>query len=256
MSNRWWDGLTRNLRPYLSRGRATRSGVALPWVRQGGQHFRDNAAFLESAVAEARRVHNIYPLDENSAVVDFGCGSGRLAIGMIEAGLLPESYIGVEVQADQVRWAQRHITKHDRRFEFVHVDAPNRRYNLEGESARELPLASSRYSIFYAYSVFSHMAGDEIVDYLLEARRILRSDGKAIVTAFVEPGVPPEEENPADYGPPNGWYGPLHCVRYSLERFRALCAETNLEVIEYRRQTDTDGQSLMVLAPCPPPNAN
>lgn len=226
----------------------TPSGVPLPPVglRQGGQHFSTNENFVRSGVDEAARLGNF--IDLNAAeVLDLGCGAGRLAVGLREAKTPPARYIGVEVQRRHVRWCSRHLGD-NRRFTFVHQDAPNERYNPGNRGLPPLPAGDDTIDLFYAFSVLSHMRSPEVSHYLKEAARVLRPGGAAAVTAFVEDDVPDETENPAGYGPMQ-WDGPLHCVRYSRPFFLTLAKHAGLALSHLDHGSDTDGQSFIVLEP-------
>lgn len=223
------------------------SGVKLPPTvyRMGGAHFRDDDAFVSSAVAEVGRLEDAIGLSPSSRLLDWGCGAGRLAVGIAERLGRIDLYHGVDVQQHLVDWAQRHLGDRPG-FTFTHVDLANPRYNPEGSPERAIPGATGDYDGFYAYSVFSHLLADDTDAYLHEVARLLRPGGRAFVTAFVEDGVPDVEENPEGYGPLT-WSGPLHCVRFERRFFEGLVTGAGLEVVDLTHGQETDGQSLYVL---------
>lgn len=231
-----------NVRAHRGTGPA---GTPLPprSFRMGGEHFRDDAAFVSSAIEEVRRLetHGLCP---DSRLIDWGCGAGRLAIGCIESGSPVAHYHGVDVQRPLIRWAQRHLTRPG--ITFTHVNVANARYNPQGQITQEIPGETAYYDAFYAYSVFSHLTGRDAAEYLREVRRLLRADGFAFLTAFVESNVVEEEENPPGYGPMD-WRGALHCVRFSRDFFERMVADAGLRVERFEYGLETDGQSLFVL---------
>jgi cyclopropane fatty-acyl-phospholipid synthase-like methyltransferase len=211
----------------------------------GGSHFNSDSAFLDSAVAEVDRLAAFTGLTATSRLLDWGCGAGRLGIGVAEKFGQIGLYHGVDVQEPLVRWAKRHIGRRAG-LEFTYVDLANARYNPTGSSEQRIPGRDTDYDIFYAYSVFSHLSGSDAAAYFREVARLLRPDGKAFITAFVEDGVPPEEENPSGYGPLE-WAGPLHCVRFSRPKFDSMIEDAGLSVQEILPSGETDGQSLFIL---------
>lgn len=225
----------------------TVSETPLPPVqlRAGGKHFRKDRKYLKGGVRDATRLRDLAGLDESSSVLDWGCGSGRLAIGFIESGIPIRSYLGVDVRTDVIEWASEHLGNDT--FRFVHVDAPNDRYNSDGSSGHTLPAETGTIDALYAYSVMSHMLDDDVRAYLGEIERVLSGGGRAVLTAFVEEGVPDVAENPEDYGPLE-WSGPLHCVRFERSFFERMVAEAGLTVAHFEHGNETDGQSLLVLA--------
>jgi cyclopropane fatty-acyl-phospholipid synthase-like methyltransferase len=223
------------------------AGVKLPPTvyRMGGVHFRQDDAFVASAVAEVGRLEELIGLTAQSRLLDWGCGAGRLAVGIVEKLGRIDQYHGVDVQQHLVDWAQRHLGDRPG-FTFTHVDLANPRYNPGGSPERSIPGATADYDGFYAYSVFSHLMGDDTSAYLGEVARLLRPGGRAFVTAFVEDDVPDQVENPVGYGPLE-WRGPLHCVRFDRQFFEGMVRDAGLEVGSLEHGTEADGQSLYIL---------
>lgn len=225
----------------------TAGGTPLPPrpFRMGGRHFETNEAFELAAREEVGRLEG-YGLKSDARLLDWGCGAGRLAVGIRECMGRLNEYHGVDVQKPLVRWAQRHIAGPG--FNFAHVNSSNARYNPAASANKRIPGDSGYYDVFYAYSVLSHMTGADVCAYLLESARLLKADGFAFVTAFVEDSVGDEEENPAGYGP-IVWEGPLHCVRFERGYFDRMVACAGLQVDDFQYGSETDGQSLYVLRP-------
>jgi SAM-dependent methyltransferase len=223
------------------------SGVALPpaALRMGGAHFLDNEVFVATAKRDVARLAE-HGLTRDSALLDWGCGAGRLAIGVIETWGGIARYDGVDVQKDLVSWATRHLARDS--IAFTHVDLANARYNRNGRAEHRIPGDASSYDALYGYSVLSHMDDAELGDYLREIRRLLRPEAFAWLTAFVEDGVPEVSENPEGYGP-IAWEGALHCVRFERTFFESMARSAGLEVSHFEHGQETDGQSLYVLRP-------
>lgn len=212
----------------------------------GGAHFLDDANFVASAKRDVARLAE-QGLTPDSALLDWGCGAGRLAIGVIETWGGIARYDGIDVQEDLVTWATRHVARDA--ISFMHVDIANARYNRNGSRERRIPGDSSAYDAIYGYSVLSHMDASEVSDYLAEIRRLLRPDGFAWLTAFVEDDVADVTENPDGYGP-IPWAGALHCVRFDRAFFESMVRAAGLEVDQFEHGQETDGQSMYVLR-CP-----
>lgn len=212
----------------------------------GGLHFLDDGAFVSRGEQDVAVLAD-HGLTEHARVLDWGCGAGRLAVGLLETW--PDyggSYLGVDVQRDLIAWASRHLTSRNPRVRFVRVDAANARYNRAGRAEHAIPCESGSIDVCYGYSVLSHMTGAEVSAYLKEIRRILAPGGFAWVTAFIEDDVPPEEENPQGYGPFD-WSGPLHCVRYESGAFAGMVADAGLSMTPQEHGAETDGQTALVL---------
>lgn len=232
---------------WRTEGTSPVAGIPLPptWMRQGGEHFSSNSEFVSSGVCEARFLKTECGLSPDTKMMEVGCGAGRLAIGQMESGILPATYVGLEVQTRHVAWCRRKLTARDSRFRFVSVDAANERYNPEGTSDCSYPAADETIDLVYAYSVLSHMPASEVRCQLGEIARVLTPTGSAIVTAFIEPDVADETVNPS--GPGHSWVGPLHCVRYRQEFFEEMAKEAGLAISWVDRGVATDGQSRLQL---------
>ena len=220
-----------------------------PRLRFGGAHFRSNEAFLRSGQAEAARLREQCGLTRDSRLLDIGCGPGRLPIGILSVVGYIAAYRGVDVSKTPIRWCRKHITPAHPAFQFLHINVRNARYNPSGASMDDrfrLPFADSSFDIIYLYSVFSHMGAEDVRKYLREYARLLAPGGSVFLTAFVEEGVPPVEENPAGYGN-MPWKGALHCVRFEAGFLAGLVRGAGLQITRRSHGTETDGQSAFLL---------
>ncbi len=212
--------------------------------RMGGKHFKNDKAFIRTSVKDVKRLEKYCGLNTESAVLDWGCGAGRLAIGIKEHLKSIRDYHGVDVQRELIDWCQVNLAGPGYRFTFV--DVSNERYNPDGSPERTLSAEAHSVDVFYAYSVFSHMNAADTAGYLEILGHTLTTTGKAFVTCFVEEDVPDWEENPAGYGPLE-WKGRLHCTRFSRQYFESLVNSGGLAVDRYEYGRETDGQSLYIL---------
>jgi ubiquinone/menaquinone biosynthesis C-methylase UbiE len=161
----------------------------------GGAHFQQDAAFIATSVADVRRLQDRAGLTEQSRLLDsWGCGAGRLAVGIKHTLGHVADYHGVDVQPEPIAWAAANLTDDHTRFALV--DVANARYNPDGTRTQSIPAPDSSVDVFYAYSAFSHMLIDDISTYCREIARLLAFGGRAMVTAFVEEGVASWSENP------------------------------------------------------------
>ena len=220
--------------------------IALPpsKYRMGGKHFKNDKAFVKTAVHDVRRLVDYCNLSEDSILLDWGCGAGRLAVGVREDFGQIRQYHGVDIQAELIDWANANLAGDG--FRFTCVDVSNERYNPDGSPERTLAAVPDSVDVLYAYSVFSHMNDEDTPAYLQLIAQALSKGGKALVTCFVEEDVPGWEENPEGYGPLE-WKGRLHCTRFSRQHFEAQVNAGGLAVDRFEYGQETDGQSLYVL---------
>lgn len=213
--------------------------------RMGGAHFKDDAEFIRTAVADVTRLEDYAGLTKDSALLDWGCGAGRLAVGVREKLGRIRDYHGVDIQPELIAWASKNLTAPG--FRFTLIDVANERYNPDGTAERTIGAQPNSVDVFYAYSVFSHMNDVDTPAYLQLIAQALAPDGRAFLTCFVEEDVPAWEENPDGYGPLE-WKGRLHCTRFAKEHFEGHVAAAGLRVERFEYGGETDGQSLYILA--------
>lgn len=239
------------LRDLRSRVAPTRvNGVPLPPVRYraAGKHFQEDYRYLESARKAVEDLVKYARLGAGSRVLDIGCGSGRLAYGLLGSGVQFRSYHGVDVQQHMIDWCSASIASRDKRFSFYALDVANPRYSPDSQRIFDgLPhLDADSRDVIFAYSVFSHLEFRDVEVYLAEIRRILSSSGRAVITAFVGDVSAGVIENPDTFGD-RKWRGPLHCVLYDKKIFDGAISAAGLSIEEVRPGTETDGQSLYIL---------
>ncbi|MDR1071368.1 MAG: class I SAM-dependent methyltransferase [Rickettsiales bacterium] len=102
--------------------------------------------------------HAAYPAEKNAAVLDIGCGMGRLLLMLKEAGY--ENLTGVDLDASQVEAARKDG-----------VDARLADANEFLKGSRE------KYGAIYAFDILEHVGKDKIVPLLRLMRGRLSEDG-------------------------------------------------------------------------------
>lgn len=222
-----------------------------PHMRYCGPDFRDDAVFLGSARAEARRLVEDFQITDATHVLEIGCGPGRLPIGLVAESVPVGGYDGVDIDRAAIAWCRRYLTRRHPSFRFHHIDARNERYNPDGremDDSFRLPLTDGTYDLIYLHSVFTNMPETDVEVYCREFRRLIRPGGTVFLTGFIEEGVPPVTVNPEDYHIRST--GPMNVVRYEREFFLSLLCKPGFEVADFSYGTELGGQSAVRLRPC------
>lgn len=243
---RWMGRLAALLSPETVRY----EGLVIPGkrLRQCGPEFGDDAFYVASAEREARRLIDRFGLTNSTPVLDLGCGTGRLAIGLLRLLGEMDHYRGVDVDRRAIQWCQKRIAQRHPGYRFLHLDVYNPRYHTSGEPIEpsfRLPFDDGEFHVVHAYSVFSHLPEVDTRTYLGELHRVVDPSGGVFLTAFLEEGVPDVTVNPEGYR--KTWSGPLHCVRYRMGFFEELALESGFHVSRLEYGTETDGQSALYL---------
>jgi SAM-dependent methyltransferase len=131
--------------------------------RPGLEHAYETYAVIQRELAA-----HAQPLDASSAVLDFGCGWGRI-IRFFTRDVEPQNLWGVDIldvgiQAcrETNRWA---------RFE-------------QNDPLPPTGFDDATFDLVYSYSVFSHLAEEPHLRWLAEFHRILKPDGLFIATTL------------------------------------------------------------------------
>jgi SAM-dependent methyltransferase len=117
-------------------------------------------------------------------IFDFGCGCGREARRLLRQENQPEMYVGLDINADMIKWCQKNLQND--RVKFYHHDVWNASYAPGNTRNRFLPIEhlGSDFTIIEANSVFTHMYADQSEFYLEQMRSMLSPKGIIRTTWF------------------------------------------------------------------------
>jgi SAM-dependent methyltransferase len=124
-----------------------------------------------------------------SAVLDIGCGAGRVAAALTRY-LDPASgsYEGFDIVPESIKWCSRAIGKRHPNFHFQVADLHNAQYNPKGSQRADeyvFPYPDESFDVAIATSLFTHLRPFEGQRYLDEACRVLRPGGRLLTTWFL-----------------------------------------------------------------------
>jgi SAM-dependent methyltransferase len=127
-------------------------------------------------------------LREDARILDIGCGCGQTATPL--TGSLGEKgrYEGLDIAAQLIEWARRHVTSRDPRFRFQRADVYNGLYNPHGKSlAHEyrFPYDDESFDFVLLKSVFTHLLPRDLEHYLSQVARVLANGGRCLITYFL-----------------------------------------------------------------------
>ena len=107
-------------------------------------------------------------LRPSSTLVDFGCGTGRLAVKAIPT-LSGGAYIGIEIAEDILERAVRNVAA-------ACPDPPCEVIWLHN-TGTTFPLDDASADMICAFSVFTHLEHEDVYAYLVDARRAIKPSG-------------------------------------------------------------------------------
>jgi SAM-dependent methyltransferase len=117
-------------------------------------------------------------LEAHHTLVDFGCGTGRLAIHAVPR-LASGAYVGIDISKTMLAHAEAQVNLLQR----TKAESGCRvTWKLQTGVVFDLPPESVDF--FAAYSVFTHMEHEDSYRYLLDAHRVVRPGGAFVFSCL------------------------------------------------------------------------
>ena len=126
-------------------------------------------------------------LKPNETVLDVGCGIGRMAAPLTKYLDKNGSYEGFDIVNVGIDWCKREISRRYPYFHFQLVDVFNKNYNPDGKyraAEYRFPYKNESFDFLFLTSVFTHMLPQDIENYISEIARVLRKEGRCLITFF------------------------------------------------------------------------
>jgi|SRR5438477_5539452 len=127
-------------------------------------------------------------LKPDEAVLDVGCGSGRLALPLTRFLSGAARYEGFDVSRPAIDWCASNITATFPNFRFQVADVRNEAYGVRGRlrpSEYSFPYGDEMFDFVFLTSVFTHMLPNDMRHYVAEVARVLKPAGRCLITYFL-----------------------------------------------------------------------
>ncbi|MEB3065627.1 methyltransferase domain-containing protein [[Mycobacterium] zoologicum] len=127
-------------------------------------------------------------LQPSDAVLDVGCGSGRMALPLTGYLNREGRYAGFDVAEKPIAWCIENISQLHPNFDFKVADVQSKRYNPAGKcksSDFRFPYPDESFDVVLLASVFTHMLPADVSQYMREIARVLRPGGRSLITFFL-----------------------------------------------------------------------
>ncbi|SNT02077.1 Methyltransferase domain-containing protein [Ekhidna lutea] len=127
-------------------------------------------------------------IDQNSSpkcqILDVGCGTGLLGIAAYNRVMSGGSYTGINVNEKDVEFCRSNFKNGE--YDFIHLDTYNATY-ANNQQKQPIPwnLSNQSYDVITALSVWTHFNENDARYYLNEASRVLKGEGRAIISFFI-----------------------------------------------------------------------
>jgi ubiquinone/menaquinone biosynthesis C-methylase UbiE len=202
-------------------------------------------------------------LQPHHKVLDIGSGIGRFAIPLSNYLDATGTYNGFDVVEKGVDWCQKHISSKYPNFLFQYIPLNNDLYRSDGANAANFtfPYEAESFNRVVLFSVFTHLQGTEVANYIKEISRVLEKGGFCLATFFIIDKTEKRYANPAFTFPyeQEGYYLMDKKVKaanvgFSKKYLENLAAKNDLELSKIifgwwsknEKIADTDFQDLVI----------
>jgi len=225
-------------------GKRTRAddGLPLPPARmraQVGPLHADARFFLESGRHNAELIRSLVPLEEVNALLDWGCGCGRvLRHWSDQQGM---RVYGCDINPKMVDWCNENLP-------FADV--------VVNELTPPLPYGQAELDLVYAFSVMTHLSEELQHEWVSECRRVLKPGGSFVFSTLGEHYVSrdrltPEEQRSFEAGNLVVLYerspGTSLCSAYHPHDYVARELARGFDVVSFRPAADDGRHDIHVL---------
>ncbi|HEV2915840.1 MAG TPA: class I SAM-dependent methyltransferase [Pyrinomonadaceae bacterium] len=201
--------------------------------------------YREAGPEFLRYFKELCDLRPDDAVLDVGCGSGRMAVPLTNYLSGEGLYHGFDISAAAIDWCRRNITPVFPNFNFQVSDIHNAAYPTGGRrraSEFRFPFEDQTFDLVFLTSVFTHMLPNDMEHYFSEIARVLKPGARCLITFFLlneeatalidnKMGTYNFEHHRAGYRTING-ETPENAVAYDETFIRSLYERYGLKVRE------------------------
>jgi ubiquinone/menaquinone biosynthesis C-methylase UbiE len=127
-------------------------------------------------------------LQPNHAVLDIGCGIGRMAVPLTRFLNEQGTYDGFDIVKSGIDWCNKHISSQHPNFRFQYTGLYNQLYNTSDKSdARSFifPYENAKFDFVFLTSVFTHMMPAEVEHYINEIGRVMKPGATCLMSFFI-----------------------------------------------------------------------
>jgi ubiquinone/menaquinone biosynthesis C-methylase UbiE len=150
--------------------------------------FIGDGDFEKTGLEFKRYFVDLADLQPDHRVLDVGCGIGRMAVPLTDYLSTEGGYWGFDIVKKGIDWCQSRISTKFSNFQFQHSDVYNKYYNSQGEVLAKdfkFPYDDEFFDFVFLTSVFTHMLPPDLENYLSEISRVLKTEGKCLITFFI-----------------------------------------------------------------------
>lgn len=154
------------------------------------QDYVGKGGYREVGAEFMEHFKSLCGLQPHEAVLDVGCGSGRLAIPLTRYLNHDARYEGFDLSHAAIAWCRQNISTQFPQFQFQLSDVRNEAY-APGEKRKfkaskyTFPYDSDSFDFVFLASIFTHLIRADMQRYVSEVARVLKPGGRCLATFFL-----------------------------------------------------------------------
>ena len=163
------------------------TGKKKKMVPDKGDIFIGAGDFIEQGNHHLKLLRQYTGLNPDNEILDVGCGIGRSAVALTNYLDSKGKYEGFDVVEKGIKWCKKNISSNFSNFHFQYVPLKNDLYRKTGKKPEEFvfPYIDDQFNVVFLFSVFTHMQETEIIHYIHEIYRVLKTGGTCLATFFI-----------------------------------------------------------------------
>jgi len=149
-------------------------------IRVCVEPFKDSARYVEWGRHTFQRLVGLGGMSPHDAILDLGCGCGRIAIHIADHLSPAGRYDGLDDSPELIKWCHDNLDGRWPNVEFHFCDVQSKYENPSGAikaTDYRFPFPDNSFAFVFAESLFTHMLLDDSKAYLREANRVLKPGG-------------------------------------------------------------------------------
>ena len=127
-------------------------------------------------------------LKPDNAVLDVGCGIGRMAVPLTRFLDKKGSYDGFDNVKSSIDWCKKHISNQYPNFRFQYTGPYNPTYNTSDKADADniiFPYGNSKFDFVFLTQLFTQMMPDELEIYLRAICRVMKPGASCIMSFYI-----------------------------------------------------------------------
>lgn len=132
--------------------------------------------------------HELAGLQPSHAVLDVGCGIGRMAVPLTRFLNEKGTYNGFDIVKSGIDWCIRNISNKHPNFRFQYTGLYNQLYNTSDKADASnfiFPYDDGKFDFVFLTSVFTHMMPAEVEHYINEIARVMKPGATSLMSFFI-----------------------------------------------------------------------